>query len=91
MINVHYMAFHRANKDYTKAMLNIRYDGRPNFKERKSCNQFTSQFVDCPKKLIGDCFSEEEIVRMSYLDEISDSNLIKDHENWDSEKCPAVK
>ena len=85
------MAFHRANKDYTKAMLNIRYDGRPNFDERKSCNLVTSDIVDCPKKLIGDCFSEEEIVRMSYLDEISDSNLIKDHENWDSEKCPAVK
>ena len=85
------MAFHRANKDYTKARLNIRYNGRPNFAERKYCNFFTDTMVECPKKLIGDCFSEGGLVKMSFVEAIDDSLPIKDYEDWDSEKCPAIK
>jgi len=81
----------QANKDYIRKMINIGYDGRPNFRARKYCNLWTTMMVECPKKLIGDCFTEEDIVKMSYVNEIDDKFIIETEDNWDSEKCPAVK
>jgi len=79
----------KAMKEYTTAMLHVRYDGRPNFDARKSCNLATATTFECPKKLIGHCYTEEEVFKLSLLDTIDDE--LELDEGWDTEKCPAYK
>merc|ERR1719318_927401 len=81
----------KANKHYIHLAVNIGYDGRPDYGARKMCNLWTTLMVECPKKLIGGCFSEEDIVKMSYFDAIDDKFLDETEDDWNSEKCPAVK
>jgi len=81
----------QAYNDY-KTAFEAGDDGRPDWMARKSCNYMTAAVEDCGNKLIGECNSEEEV------------NANKDHqlkgilmqlkssiEEWDSEKCPAIK
>jgi len=81
----------QAYNDY-KVAFEAGDDGRPDWMARKSCNYMTAAVEDCGNKLIGECNTEEEV------------NENKDHqlkgiliqlqssvEEWDSEKCPAIK
>jgi len=63
-------------------------DGRPDFEERKRCNFETAWLATCPDKLLGVCKTEEEIKRMQFWELVSDKF---EYENWDTDKCPAVK
>jgi len=81
----------QAYNDY-KTAFEAGDDGRPDWMARKSCNYMTAAVEECGNMLIGECNSLEEV------------NSNKDHqlkgilmqlqtsiEEWDSEKCPAVK
>merc|ERR1719466_699696 len=67
-------------------------DGRPDWMARKSCNYMTSAVEDCGNKLIGDCNTEDDVTAMkdeqlkSILEQLQQSV-----DEWDSDKCPAVK
>merc|ERR1712212_1191172 len=67
-------------------------DGRPDWMARKSCNYITATIEECTNQLVGDCASEEEVNDMKdgqlegLLEQLSDTI-----EEWDSEKCPAIK
>merc|ERR1712212_855606 len=67
-------------------------DGRPDWMARKSCNYITATIEECTNKLVGDCATEEEVNDMKdgqlegLLEQLSDTI-----EEWDSEKCPAIK
>ena len=63
-------------------------DGRPDFEERKRCNFETAWLATCPDKLLGVCKTEEEVKRMQFWELVSDKFK---YDNWDSDKCPAVK
>jgi len=59
---------------------------------RKSCNYVTAAVEECGNKLIGDCYSEEEVTRKKdaqldgKLEQLSESIS-----EWDSDKCPVIK
>jgi len=81
----------KAYADY-KAAFEAGDDGRPDWMARKSCNYMTACVEDCGNILIGGCNSEEDV------NELKDDQLkgILHQletiiEEWDSEKCPAVK
>jgi len=67
-------------------------DGRPDWMARKSCNYMTAAVEDCGNKLIGDCNTEDDVTAMkdeqlkSILEQLQQSV-----DEWDSDKCPAVK
>merc|ERR1712212_528060 len=67
-------------------------DGRPDWMARKSCNYITATIEECTNQLVGDCATEEEVNNMKdgqlegLLEQLSDTI-----EEWDSEKCPAIK
>merc|ERR1712212_1458480 len=67
-------------------------DGRPDWMARKSCNYITATIEECTNQLVGDCATEEEVNDMKdgqlegLLEQLSDTI-----EEWDSEKCPAIK
>merc|ERR1711892_412452 len=67
-------------------------DGRPDWMARKSCNYMTASVEDCGNAMIGDCFTEEEVNEMKdgQFEGILDQ-LEMSIEEWDSDKCPAVK
>jgi len=79
----------KAMKDFMSALLFSRYDGRPNFKERKLCN-FVTDSMSCVKLLQGQCFSEEDIARKGFY-YMMDESFARDYSGWDTDKCPAVK
>jgi len=67
-------------------------DGRPDWLARKSCNYMTKTIEECSEGMVGECMTEEEV------------NEMKDHQlkgileqlsatinEWDSQKCPAMK
>ena len=85
------MYYPRAVKEYTNAMTHVRYDGRPNFEARKYCNLATATTFECPKKLIGHCYTKEDIFKMGFYESIDDELEIIAYKGWDSEKCPAYK
>jgi len=62
-------------------------DGRKDFSERKQCN-FETAWLTCPKKLLGVCKTQAEIERVQYWQLINDDF---EFENWEADKCPAVK
>jgi len=81
----------KAYADY-KAAFEAGDDGRPDWMARKSCNYMTAAVEDCGNMLIGDCNSEEDVnvMRDEQLKGIL-HQLQTSIEEWDSEKCPAVK
>merc|ERR1712106_322830 len=67
-------------------------DGRPDFLARKSCNYMTAAVEDCGNILAGHCNSVEEVtVIKDYQFQGILNQLASAVEEWDSEKCPAVK
>merc|ERR1712212_765622 len=80
-----------AYEDY-RAAISAGEDGRPDWMARKSCNYITATIEECTNKLVGDCATEEEVNNMKdgqlegLLEQLSDTI-----EEWDSEKCPAIK
>merc|ERR1712212_1386234 len=81
----------KAYTDYTEAIA-AGDDGRPDWFARKSCNYVTAAVEDCGNTLIGDCMTEEE-VNTEKDRQIKDvlQQLSEKIDEWDSEKCPAVK
>jgi len=67
-------------------------DGRPDWMARKTCNYMTASVEDCGNAMIGDCFTEEEVNEMKdgQFEGIL-GQLEMSIEEWDSDKCPAVK
>ena len=67
-------------------------DGRPDWMARKSCNYMTAAVEDCGNKMIGKCKTEEEVIEMKdYQFQGILNQLATTLDEWDSEKCPAVK
>merc|ERR1712037_353820 len=67
-------------------------DGRPDFAARKACNYMESAIQTCGGSLEGECFTHAEILKMK--DRTTDSilkQLKSSLQEWDSNKCPAVK
>merc|ERR1712179_141253 len=67
-------------------------DGRRDWMARKACNYITATIEECTNGLVGDCATEEEVNDMKdgqidgLLEQLSDTI-----QEWDSEKCPAIK
>ena len=76
-------------RDFMSSLLFARYDGRPNYKERKLCN-FVTGTINCSHMLLGDCYTESDIARIGFYD-LHDETFARDYPGWDTEKCPAVK
>merc|ERR1711970_1243049 len=80
-----------AYEEYTTAFTAGK-DDRPDWMARKSCNYITATIEECTNQLVGDCGTEEEVNKMKdeqiegMLKQLSDTI-----EEWDSEKCPAIK
>jgi len=67
-------------------------DGRPDWIARKTCNYMTAAVEECSKTLIGHCNTEEEVTSMKdYQFQGVLNQLATTVNEWDSEKCPAVK
>ena len=49
------------------SLLFARYDGRPNYKERKLCN-FVTGTINCSHMLLGHCYTESDIARIGFYD-----------------------
>merc|ERR1712168_911958 len=80
-----------AYEEYTTAFTAGK-DDRPDWMARKSCNYITATIEECTNQLVGDCGTEDEVNKMKdeqiegMLKQLSDTI-----EEWDSEKCPAIK
>merc|ERR1712168_1318079 len=80
-----------AYEEYTTAFTAGK-DDRPDWMARKLCNYITATIEECTNQLVGDCGTEEEVNKMKdehiegMLKQLSDTI-----EEWDSEKCPAIK
>merc|ERR1711892_1271207 len=81
----------KAYSDYKKAF-EAGDDGKPDWMARKSCNYVTAGVEDCGNKLNGECHTKEEVDAMKdkQLKDVLDKLKISVDE-WDSDKCPAVK
>jgi len=67
-------------------------DGKPDWMARKACNYMTAAVEECGDELIGDCYSEEDVINMKdhQLKNVLEV-LEKSVEEWDTDKCEAVK
>merc|ERR1712128_152437 len=67
-------------------------DGRPDWMARKTCNYMTDSVEDCGNAMIGECNTEEEIndIKDQQLSSVLEQLQIN-VEEWDTDKCPAVK
>jgi len=87
-------AFHectqKAYTEYTEAIA-AGDDGRPDWYARKACNYVTAAVEDCGNKLIGECMTEEQVNTEKDRQIVSVLKGLSSNEEWDSEKCPAVK
>eukprot|EP00092_Neocalanus_flemingeri_P079861 GFUD01099524.1.p1 GENE.GFUD01099524.1~~GFUD01099524.1.p1 ORF type:complete len:222 (-),score=82.11 GFUD01099524.1:114-779(-) len=75
-----------------KAAFEAGDDGKPDWMARKACNYMTAAVEECGNKLVGECNSEQEVTDMKdhQLKGIL-MQLQMSVQEWDSEKCPAVK
>jgi len=82
---------HQSYNDY-KTAYEAGDDGLPNWMARKSCNYMTAAVEECGNTLVGECVTEEEVTEMKdhQLKGIL-MQLQTSAEEWDSDKCPAVK
>jgi len=80
-----------AYDDY-KAAFEAGDDGKPDWMARKACNYMTAAVEECGNELIGDCYSEEDVINMKdhQLRNVLEV-LEKSVEEWDTDKCEAVK
>merc|ERR1711970_1185883 len=87
-------AFHectqKAYTEYSEA-ITAGDDGRPDWYARKACNYVTAAVEDCGNKLIGECMTEEQVNTENDRQIVSVLQGLSSNEEWDSEKCPAVK
>eukprot|EP00092_Neocalanus_flemingeri_P091234 GFUD01115642.1.p1 GENE.GFUD01115642.1~~GFUD01115642.1.p1 ORF type:complete len:190 (+),score=61.29 GFUD01115642.1:53-622(+) len=82
---------HKAYEEY-KAVHGAGDDEKPDWMARKSCNYVTAAVEDCGNKLVGECNTEEQVTAMK--DRQLKGNLVQlqtSLDEWDSDKCPAVK
>jgi len=66
-------------------------DGKEDFYSRKSCNYIEEAVVKCAELLEGDCYSAEEVEEMRNQQFEGVVSQLEQAEEWDSDKCPAVK
>jgi len=80
-----------AYDDY-KAAFEAGDDGKPDWMARKACNYMTAAVEECGDELIGDCYSEEDVINMKdhQLKNVLEV-LEKSVEEWDTDKCEAVR
>merc|ERR1712227_660161 len=80
-----------AYDDY-KAAFEAGDDGKPDWMARKACNYMTAAVEECGDELIGDCYSEEDVINMKdhQLRNVLEV-LEKSVEEWDTDKCEAVR
>merc|ERR1712013_416471 len=76
---------------YQSAMI-ARPDDRPDWRARKTCNYITTAIEDCANKMIGECYTEEEV------NDIMDQEipqmmqqLSTSVKEWNSELCPVIE
>eukprot|EP00092_Neocalanus_flemingeri_P007597 GFUD01008199.1.p2 GENE.GFUD01008199.1~~GFUD01008199.1.p2 ORF type:complete len:182 (-),score=46.44 GFUD01008199.1:2007-2552(-) len=75
-----------------KAAFEAGDDGRPDWMARKACNYMTAAVEECGNKLVGECNSEQEVTDMKdHQLKVILMQLQTSVQEWDSEKCPAVK
>merc|ERR1712037_462303 len=75
-----------------KEQIGLGGDGRPDFAARKACNYLESAIQTCGGSLEGKCFTHAEIMKMKDLTTESILKQLKSSlQEWDSNKCPAVK
>jgi len=77
--------------DEYKAAYEAGDDGKPDWMARKACNYMTAAVEECGDELVGECYSEEDVIAMKdhQLKNVLEV-LEKSVEEWDTEKCPAV-
>jgi len=83
-----------SEKAYTtyKKALKKGNDGRPNFEARKSCNYMTEAVENCGDQFNSVCKSEAEVTAEKDTQLARVLKQVKASvEDWDSEKCPAIK
>ena len=80
-----------AYDDY-KAAFEAGDDGKPDWMARKACNYMTAAVEECGNELIGECYSEMDVIHMKD-DQLRNvlEVLEKSVEEWDTDKCEAVK
>merc|ERR1719339_32561 len=66
-------------------------DGKPDFYSRKSCNYLQAAVVDCTEKLVGDCYTPDEVAAMQAQQFAGVLQQLEEVAEWDSDKCPASK
>merc|ERR1712013_916646 len=76
---------------YQSAMI-ARPDDRPDWRARKTFNYITTAIEDCANKMIGECYTEEEV------NDIMDQEipqmmqqLSTSVKEWNSELCPVIE
>merc|ERR1719339_447191 len=61
------------------------------FYSRKSCNYIQAAVVDCTEKLVGECYTPDEVAGMQAQQFAGVLQQLEEVEEWDSDKCPASK
>merc|ERR1719339_123071 len=61
------------------------------FYSRKSCNYIQAAVVDCTEKLVGECYTPDEVAGMQAQQFAGVLQQLEAVEEWDSDKCPASK
>ena len=80
----------RAYSDYSAAFQKGD-DGRPDWEARKSCNYLTAAIDDCGNSLKG-CYPDEDVEALKDMQTgIVFEEMESSIEEWDSDKCPAIK
>jgi len=81
-----------AYKNYTNAMKEGDDKSKPDWLARKSCSYLTESVEECGNKLIGVCYTKEEVDNEKDR-QLEDAlvNVRRMVPNWDSSKCPAMK
>merc|ERR1712055_314997 len=67
-------------------------DGRESFVARKSCNYMTAAVDTCGDKLVGNCYTQEQVEELKddQIEKVMDQ-LKAAITEWDHEKCPPFK
>merc|ERR1711936_354886 len=67
-------------------------DGREHFMARKSCNYMTAVLDTCMDKMVGNCFTQEQVDEQKYPKIVDLMDKLKQTvTEWDPEKCPPFK
>merc|ERR1711942_465328 len=76
---------------YQSAMI-ARPDDRPDWRARKTCNYITTAIEDCANKMIGECYTEEEVdgIKDQEIPQMM-QQLSTSVKEWNSELCPVIE